>query len=213
MIALLVLLVALLTGGIWLAALGGSLYYAMAGTALLTVALLLRSRRNAAQLLYAALLAGTAIWALWESGYDWWPLATRLGILLLLAIPLLWPSRQVSRVPLMVLFGIWTVSGLILVSSVFNDAHRIVGELTTESVVSDPDLGLAADQNDWPSYGRSHYGQRYSPLDQITPANVAELELAWEYQTGDLKGPEDVNETTYEATPLKIGNSLFLYTA
>ncbi|MFT6428964.1 MAG: quinoprotein glucose dehydrogenase [Halopseudomonas sp.] len=42
----------------------------MAGTALLTVALLLRSRRNAAQLLYAALLAGTAIWALWESGYD-----------------------------------------------------------------------------------------------------------------------------------------------
>ncbi|WP_415058558.1 hypothetical protein [Halopseudomonas sp.] len=70
MIALLVLLVALLTGGIWLAALGGSLYYAMAGTALLTVALLLRSRRNAAQLLYAALLAGTAIWALWESGYD-----------------------------------------------------------------------------------------------------------------------------------------------
>ena len=94
----------------------------------------------------------------------------------------------------------------------FNDAHRIEGELTTDSVVTDPELGLAADQNDWPSYGRSNYGQRYSPLEQITPDNVAELKLAWEYQTGDLKGPEDVTETTYQATPLKIGNSLFLCT-
>jgi len=202
----------LVAGGIWLAALGGSVYYAVAGAVLLAVAVMVRSRRSSAQLLYALLLAATAVWALWESGHDWWPLAARLGVLLLLAIPLLWPARQASRAPAMVLFGVWAVVGLMLVSSLLNDAHRIEGELTTESVITDPDLGLAADQNEWPSYGRSNYGQRYSPLEQITPDNVAELELAWEYQTGDLKGPDDVTETTYEATPLKIGSSLFLCT-
>lgn len=203
---------ALLAGGIWLAALGGSVYYAIAGAALLAMAMLTRTRRTAAQLLYALLLAGSAIWALWESGYDWWPLATRLGVLLLLAIPLLWPARQASRAPALVLLGVWAVTGLMLVSSLFTDAHRIDGELTTDTVVSEPDLGLTADQNDWPSYGRSNYGQRYSPLEQITADNVGDLELAWEYQTGDLKGPDDVTETTYQATPLKIGNSLFLCT-
>ncbi len=52
---------ALLAGGIWLAALGGSVYYAITGAALLAVAMLARSRRTAAQLLYAALLAGSAV--------------------------------------------------------------------------------------------------------------------------------------------------------
>lgn len=203
---------ALLAGGIWLAALGGSLYYAIAGAALVAVALLTRTKRGAAQWLYALLLAGTAVWALWESGFDWWPLATRLGLLLLLAIPLLWAGRHSSRAPTLALFGVWAVTGLMLVSSLLHDAHRVDGELPTESVVTNPDLGLGDDQNDWPSYGRSNHGQRYSPLEQITPDNVGELELAWQYQTGDLKGPEDVTETTYQATPLKIANSLFLCT-
>lgn len=32
------------------------------------------------------------------------------------------------------------------------------------------------------------------------------------YSTGDMKGPKDVGETTYEATPLKIGDTLYLCT-
>ena len=66
---------------------------------------------------------------------------------------------------------------------------------------------------EWHAYGRTSYGQRYSPLDQITPANVSALELAWQYQTGDLPGrPGDPVETTFEVTPLKVGNRLFLCT-
>lgn len=47
-------------------------------------------------------------------------------------------------------------------------------------------LGLAAaaladPAADWPTYGRDKGGQRHSPLAQITPANVAGLELAWTY--------------------------------
>ncbi|HEU4616404.1 MAG TPA: hypothetical protein VFV10_00090, partial [Gammaproteobacteria bacterium] len=34
---------------------------------------------------------------------------------------------------------------------------------------------------DWPMYNRDLAGTRYSPLTQITPANVATLRLAWTY--------------------------------
>ncbi len=203
---------AMLAGGIWLITLGGSVYYALSGATLLAIAWLIRKRRSAAQLLYALLLAGTAGWAVWESGYDWWPLATRLGVLLLLAIPLLWPGKMAHRASVRTLQGVWLLVGVFLLSSLFNDAHRIDGNLPTQSAVAAPDLGPSTDNGEWVSYGRNNYGQRYSPLDQITPDNVNELELAWQYQTGDMKGPEDVTETTYEATPLKIGDSLFLCT-
>src|SRR5689334_17597762 len=35
--------------------------------------------------------------------------------------------------------------------------------------------------NEWPTYGHDPGGMRYSPLTQITPANVARLEKAWVY--------------------------------
>ncbi len=34
---------------------------------------------------------------------------------------------------------------------------------------------------DWPTYGHDPGGQRYSPLADITPDNVAQLEIAWTY--------------------------------
>ncbi|OBX34841.1 quinoprotein glucose dehydrogenase [Halomonas elongata] len=91
------------------------------------------------------------------------------------------------------------------------DAHRVEGELSRDVVSEDANIGDTP-QESWHAYGRNNLGQRYSPLEQITPENVTDLELAWQYQTGDVKRPEDVTETTYEATPLKIDNSLFLCT-
>jgi len=44
---------------------------------------------------------------------------------------------------------------------------------------------------DWPHYGGSPEGTRYSPLTQVTPDNVRALEVAWTYDTGDaFKGSE-----------------------
>ncbi|MEX0604478.1 MAG: membrane-bound PQQ-dependent dehydrogenase, glucose/quinate/shikimate family [Marinobacter sp.] len=201
----------LLGGGVWLISLGGSWYYALAGVVLIVVGLLLKPRRSTAQMLYALLLVATAIWAYWEAGFDWWPLASRLGVLLVLAIPLLLPARGQGRQGTAMLAISWVAVGLFTVASIPYDAHRIEGELTTDSVIQNPPLGEVP-QGDWLSYGRSNLGQRYSPLDQITPENITGLELAWEYQTGDRKGPDDVGETTYEATPLKVGNTLYLCT-
>ena len=41
-----------------------------------------------------------------------------------------------------------------------------------------------ADTSSWPSYGRDHTNQRYSPLSQITPVNIKDLKPAWHYATG-----------------------------
>src|SRR3984885_7294959 len=38
-----------------------------------------------------------------------------------------------------------------------------------------------AESKEWPTYGHDPGGMRYSPLKQITPANVSKLEVAWTY--------------------------------
>ncbi|MFI4946568.1 MAG: PQQ-binding-like beta-propeller repeat protein, partial [Burkholderiales bacterium] len=44
---------------------------------------------------------------------------------------------------------------------------------------------------DWPHYAGGPESTRYSPLKQITPANVGSLAVAWSYDTGDaFKGSE-----------------------
>ena len=43
----------------------------------------------------------------------------------------------------------------------------------------------SADPNDWPVYGGNSDNTHYTTLDQISPANVAQLEVAWTYDTGD----------------------------
>jgi quinoprotein glucose dehydrogenase len=42
--------------------------------------------------------------------------------------------------------------------------------------------------NEWPTYGHDPGGMRYSPLTQITPANVARLEKAWVYHMKPAAG-------------------------
>jgi len=64
---------------------------------------------------------------------------------------------------------------------------------------------------DWPAYGGTHHATRYSPLTQITKDNVGELELVWEFRTGDM--PENDERFSNQNTPLKIGNQLLLCSA
>ena len=94
-----------------------------------------------------------------------------------------------------------------------NDDEKNVSSDETSANLGDPlSNGQQTPDGEWSAYGRTDYGQRYSPLDKINTDNVKDLELAWQIQTGDVKGPNDVGETTYQATPLKIGNGLYLCT-
>lgn len=74
-------------------------------------------------------------------------------------------------------------------------------------------LGLALPAQDWPSHGNDSGGMRHSPLKQITPANVARLQVAWTYHTGDRSdGKAHPVRSAFEATPLVVNNVLYVTT-
>lgn len=201
-------------GGGWLASLGGSFYYLAAGLVLVVDAWLLWRGRAAALWLFAGLFAATLVWAVWEAGLDWWPLGTRMGLLFLLGAALLLPglaapgpAGTAGRASLLAVLAGFT---LLALASWVHDPHDRRGRLVA---AAPPTLPSGLPAADWPAYGGTWHGQRYSALRQITPGNVAQLEPVWHYQSGDLRGrPGDPQETTFEVTPLKIGNRLFLCT-
>lgn len=65
---------------------------------------------------------------------------------------------------------------------------------------------------DWPAYGGTYEGRRYSPLNQITRDNVKDLEQVWQFRTGDMPSDEAEGKYSPENTPLKVGDSLFVCT-
>ena len=68
---------------------------------------------------------------------------------------------------------------------------------------------------DWSAYGGDGRGQRYAPSAEITPDNVGKLQPAWTFRTGELgQGFDRANDAlTFEATPLVIGDTLYISTA
>lgn len=71
---------------------------------------------------------------------------------------------------------------------------------------------LAAQPGDWTAYGHDPGGERYSPLTSIRRDNVASLEVAWTYRTGDAYTPKMGRPTAHEATPILVGDQLVLNT-
>src|SRR5271167_2961470 len=57
---------------------------------------------------------------------------------------------------------------------------------------------------DWPIYGGNAENNRYSPLAQINRSNVAKLQVAWTYDSGETGG--------IETSPIIVGNVLYTYT-
>ncbi len=213
---------ALGAGGIWLAVLGGSWYYAALGIALLYTGWLVWRRSAVALWVYAVTLLVTLIWALWEVGLDWWQLAPRGGWLLLLGLILALPwvvnriedpadrRRGFGWIALGGTIGVAAIVGII---AMFTPTHDMPGRLPNtplpaEAALDDPSVP----PGEWHAYGRTTHGQRFSPLTQITPENVNQLQVAWTFNTGQIRSDADPEETTYQVTPLKIGNMLYLCT-
>ena len=70
------------------------------------------------------------------------------------------------------------------------------------------------DASDWGYYGGDIYGSRFSSLDQIDRNNVAQLQVAWEYHTGELgEGFASADKLTFESTPVLAFGLLYLETA
>jgi quinoprotein glucose dehydrogenase len=69
------------------------------------------------------------------------------------------------------------------------------------------------DVQEWPVYGGDHGGMKYSPLTDLTAANVSTLGIAWEWSTRE-KALENFGTRpgSFQVTPLMIGNVLYFST-
>ncbi|MGV2107764.1 glucose/quinate/shikimate family membrane-bound PQQ-dependent dehydrogenase [Agrobacterium vitis] len=210
-------------GGGYLLSLGGSPFYLIAGIAFILVALLLVMRKASALWIYGLFILGCLGWAIWEVGFDWWQLGTRGGLVIVLGFVLLLPAIRRRLGPLHrreggIAASAWPVALPVLVAlvvagySMTQDPYDKPGTLPMDVASATPSYGGDMADGEWHQYGRTPYGQRYSPLTQITTDNVKTLKTAWTYQTGDVKQPGDVGETTYQVTPLKVGDTLYLCT-
>ena len=77
-------------------------------------------------------------------------------------------------------------------------------------------LALNAAQSrelDWAANGRDAEGTRYLPADEINRDNVARMEVAWTYRTGETDPAfATTKPTAFEATPLVIGGTMYVGT-
>lgn len=219
---------AMLYGGICLIKLDGSWYYAIAGIVLLITASLLLLARRSGFVLYAGFCVATLAWALYECGWDPIALLPRLLFFLVLLIVMLltwrWFARPFTRhresargnMPALLLGSALTLLLFSLLIVGLQPDHGI--DLTTalgEYPAEDMPVNSASNApGDWTNYGRTPGGQRYSPLDQITPANVADLTLAWTFHSGATGLPQGnkASELMFEATPLKVRDKLVFCT-
>lgn len=218
-ILLLLMGLAMLAGGIKLSMLGGSLYYLLAGLGLILSGVLLLAGRSAALLVYGVVLFLSSVWALWEVGLDWWQLVPRLSLFFVLGIVLLlpWFRRPLLRngpAPLgtAVLSVAVVLAGGAALGSQFTNPGEISGELGRETADT-ASAAPAMPEGDWQAYGRTEFGDRYSPLKQITPANIGKLQEAWRIRTGDMPTAKDPVEITNQNTPLKVNGKLYACTA
>ena len=70
---------------------------------------------------------------------------------------------------------------------------------------------------DWPAYGATNAGSKYSPLDQINKDTVKGLRIAWRQSALPLPvqkvRPDAQAPRAYQHTPLKVGGLLYMSTS
>ena len=205
-------------GGGYLASLGGSWYYLLAGAGIVISGVLLARRRRCGLSLFALVLLATVIWSIVEVRFDWWQLVPRISVWWVLGVVLLLPfiNHKLGEpgkrsgngaLVLAVLAGAVT-----LAAGLFNKTHDLAGTAPEVAGATDAEDAPGVSDKDWTQYGRSSFGDRFAPAKQITPENVSKLKLAWTFHTGDFKGPNDPGEIANEVTPIKADGKLFICT-
>jgi quinohemoprotein ethanol dehydrogenase len=84
-----------------------------------------------------------------------------------------------------------------------NAAPEVVASSSTASMASASTTSVVDNDSQWSSYGNNYSEQRYSPLDQIKPDNIDELELAWFGDLAERGG-------SYETTPLVVDGRIYV---
>ncbi|MEE3926572.1 membrane-bound PQQ-dependent dehydrogenase, glucose/quinate/shikimate family [Pseudomonas viridiflava] len=218
-IVMAILSIALLYMGAQLVAVGGSPAYSVIALGVLATAVLVFLKKKSALTLYALLMWGILLWIVYEVGFDKWQWIPRGDLFALigfwLAMP--WVVRPLLRNQAAgsnrgfhpFLGGTVAVMALIVIALMFYDPYSVKGQIGTSAASRSTEVA----GNEWVAYGGTPSGQRFSSLDQINPQTINKLAVAWEYHTGDLRDADkDAGEYTFEATPLKVNNRVYVCT-
>ncbi|MDN5864231.1 MAG: membrane-bound PQQ-dependent dehydrogenase, glucose/quinate/shikimate family, partial [Gammaproteobacteria bacterium] len=207
-----------LVGGGWLLSLHGSPNYLIVGIVYLLAAIQLWRLRKSGAWLVGLVALLTVLWVIWVHGFIVWAWFLRVMIpmvlaafAMLLATPL--ATRGKKR-------GAQICGGVVAaVVTVAILGHVFIPHGTAISTPHNAYQKVGGDNqpSTWSAYGGSLAGKRYSTADQINRANVARLEVAWIYRTGETgKGfPGDAwtDHMTFEATPILYDGTLYLTTS
>lgn len=205
---------ALAGGGAYLATLGGSWFFLLAGLGLLASGVLIVRRKPLGALVYAATLGLSVLWALWDSGLEFWPLVSRLavlmgfGVLVALAYPCL--VRADGGTPGRGAYGVaGALAAVMLAGMVYMFVPSPV--VSASSIAAVTPVAPGTEQKNWVHWGNTTAGTRFAALDQINKDNVDKLQVAWTFRTGDIPesngfGAED------QATPMQIGDTVYVCT-
>lgn len=218
-IVMAILSIALLYMGAQLVAVGGSAAYSVIALGVLATAVLVFLKKKSALTLYALLMWGILLWIIYEVGFDKWQWIPRGDLFALigfwLAMP--WVVRPLLRnQPVGSTRGFHpflgstvAVMALIVIALMFYDPYAVKGQIGSSAASRTTEVA----GNEWVAYGGTQSGQRFSSLDQINPQTIDKLSVAWEYHTGDLRDADkDAGEYTFEATPLKVNNRVYVCT-
>ncbi|MBT0728039.1 membrane-bound PQQ-dependent dehydrogenase, glucose/quinate/shikimate family [Rosenbergiella australiborealis] len=209
-------------GGVYLAYLGGSWYYLLAGIALVVISIQLFKKNPQSFKLFILLYILTVIWTSWEAGLRFWAWVPRLGVLTVLMLLVALCVPVVNSKARKSLYVGWSLVSILIFAIAMGIAfvpHNVtpVTEAVPQTplVPADKSLTTAGDMKDgdWGVYGRDSNATRFSPLTQINPSNVDQLKKAWVYRTGALTPEGTVNVRGAETTPLKVGNAVYLCSA
>ena len=98
-------------------------------------------------------------------------------------------------------FGSWTLA----VGSVLVALAAAVATLTAQQPVTSARIQASAKEpQNWLTYSGSYNGQRFTTLEQITPANVKNLNLEWVFQVRSLGAADK-----FEATPIVVDGIMY----
>src|SRR5881394_1586309 len=105
------------------------------------------------------------------------------------------------------------VTGLAILPLLAQAPQR--GAATPQRGAAPAGRATAPRPGDWPMYNRDLAGTRFSPLSQITTANVGTLKKAWTYQlqpaTGNINpAPALASEIFNEVTPIVVNGVMYL---
>ena len=66
---------------------------------------------------------------------------------------------------------------------------------------------------EWPSAGSEQSQTKYSAAADMTPANVSQLELAWQWRPNEQRLPNGTQPGSFQGTPLMVDGVLYLSTS